>query len=106
MNIIRDLKQFNADTAQLEDMVVLAAIGKLSRAEFELRNIPVPEWLDTVNRTLTTAIDNQTREAKILRLRELQAEEDRLMPVSERRQKVAEQRAKLEQELAGAGSVK
>lgn len=99
--LIRDIRSFNRDTTPLEDAVFLSAIGKIARTEFEAKGIPVPEWLDDFNRTVSTAIDNQTREAKLLRLRELNAEEERLMPASEKRERVAAAKKALEQELAG-----
>lgn len=100
MTIIRELKQLNLE-GQLEDLVFYAASAKTARAEFEARNIPVPEWLDDAIRQLTTAIDNQTRDAKLLKLRELQTQRQSFLSREEKRQATEQEIARLEAELAG-----
>lgn len=101
MQIIAQLKTFNADTTPLEDLVTLSFVARGLRAEYDARGVAVPEWLDDAIRRVTNAISNQTRDAKVARLRELAAAEDKLIPASERREKIAAERQALEKELAG-----
>ncbi len=100
VNMINELKRFNADTTQLEDTIVLSAVGKLVRAEYEARNVEVPAWLDDVNRRLTRAIDTQTREAKELRRKELLATKSGLETREEKRLRVEAELAALDGDLA------
>jgi hypothetical protein len=101
MQITRELKTFVAESSNLEDMIVLSANARNIRHEYESKNIPVPEWLDDVYRRLTAAIDTQTRESKLLRLKNLQAEEEKFLSREEKAAKIRAEREALEAELAG-----
>lgn len=101
MSMLRDLKQFVEDQSDLEVMIALSVFAKGLRAEYDAKNIPVPEWLDDRLRQIARAIDGQTRDAKELRLKEIAAEETRLLTSSEKRERLAAERSRLEGELQG-----
>lgn len=101
VNILRELKAFNADVSSVEEEILLLHQAKGMRAEYDARNIPAPEWLDDVIRRLTRAIEAQTRDAKELRLKEIRAAKAGLMTASEKREQLAREEAEIEAQLAG-----
>lgn len=99
--MLRQLKQFVEDQADTETMIALSVFAKGMRAEYEARNISVPEWLDDRIRQIGRALEASTRDAKELRLKEIAAEETRLLTGAEKREKLKAEREKLETELQG-----
>lgn len=101
INLNNTLRNFNTETTPLEDLVAISFLARGLRAEYESRGVAVPEWLDESVRKATNAISNQTRDAKLAELRELELQEEKLIPASERRERIAARKAALEAELAG-----
>lgn len=101
MNIIRELKTFNADVTSLEDALALEVGAETLRANYVKHNIPVPEWLDDTARRLARHIETQTREAKELRLKEIKSQRENLATAAEKREKLDAEAAALEAALKG-----
>lgn len=97
--MLAELKRFDTSFGDIEDMVALSHFAKGLRAEYEVQNLPIPEWLDDKVRQLARAIGAKTVDARSLRLKEIAAEESRLKTAAERRQELADEKARL---LAGA----
>jgi len=103
MSVIDQLKNFNERNVgtELLEVVALSVQAKAIRAEAEAKNVPIPEFLDDALRSLNRVIVERTRDVRELRLKELLAEESRLLTQSEKREKIAAERKKLEAELTG-----
>lgn len=102
-SVIDQLKNFNERNVgtELLEVVALLVQAKAIRAEAEARNVPIPEFLDDTLRSLNRVIAERTRDARELELKEIAAEEARLLTAPEKRARLAERREKLEKELAG-----
>ena len=81
------VKNWNVDAAGLEETVAVLAIAKTIHATFDAKNVPIPEWLDNQIRALNRAVENMTRDARELRLKELLAAQEQDLTPSERREK-------------------
>lgn len=102
-SVIDQLKNFNERNVgtELLEVVALSVQAKAIRAEAEAKNVPIPEFLDDVIRALARTIGERTRDARELRLKEIAAEESRLLTSAEKRDRLAAEKAKLTAELAG-----
>ena len=103
MSVIDQLKNFNERNVgtELLEVVALSVQAKAIRVEAEAKNVPIPEFLDDAIRSLNRVISERTRDARELRLKELLAEESRLLTAGEKRERIAAERAKLQAELTG-----
>jgi hypothetical protein len=45
VNLLHDIKNFNADAVNLDDAVATLAVGKAIIAEWSAQGIPAPDWL-------------------------------------------------------------
>lgn len=95
------VRNWNVDAAGLDETVGVLALAKIIRAEFEAKNVAVPEWLDTQLRALNRAVEALTRDAKELRLKEILAQEAQLMTSAEKREKLAKEKEALLNEGVG-----
>ena len=86
-------KNFNADGAELDELIALAAFGRAQRAEYEAQRVPEPEYVAVQLNTLRREIEARMSDRREARKREIKAQLDSL-------QTQAERRAKLEKELA------
>lgn len=100
MDVISQLKQLNPDAASLDQMIILSAFAKILEAEYGAKQISRPEWLDDSQRTLAREIQARTRDAKELRLRELEQAEKSLESATEKRERIRKEREALQAELA------
>lgn len=98
--MLKELRSFDADRCDIDQLVALSAFAKVLHAEYEARNINVPEWLDDSRRTLAREIEGRRRDALELRLKEVRAQKSGLMTASEQREALAAEEAALTSELA------
>lgn len=97
--MLEQLKRLDIDRISLEEMLALAAFAKSLHAEYDLRNIPSPEWLDDKIRLLNREIGARSRDALEMRLREVRAQQTQLLTPAEKRAKLAEEEARLQAQL-------
>jgi hypothetical protein len=90
-------KQFNAEAADLDELVEVAAFGRQFRAEFESLNVPVPEYVDDNIRVIRREISARLADKRAARVRELKAQRDSLKTAAERREAIDKELAELEQ---------
>lgn len=98
--MLKELKSFDAERCDLDQLVALSAFAKVLHAEYEARNIQVPEWLDDSRRALAREIEGRRRDALELRLKEVRAGQSGLLTAAEKREKLAAEEAKLVEQLA------
>lgn len=101
--MLKQLKQFNTISADLEELVEVSALGRAYRAEFETVGADVPEWLDTTLRTVRKEIKVRMGDSIENRLREAKARRASLGTPEEKRQSLDTEIAKLEQ-MVGVSS--
>lgn len=95
MSMLQELRRFNVDTAELDEIVGLVHYAKGLQAEYATLGLPTPEWIDDKTRTLVRAIRLKTEEQRALRLKEIAAEEARLATPAEKRAALAAEKEKL-----------
>ena len=100
MDLLQQLKTFNADASSLDQMVWFSAVAKILESEYSARGIARPEWLDDCQRTLAREIQSRTRDAKELRLREIEQSERALEEKAEKRDRLRKEKEALQAELA------
>jgi len=100
--MLTELKKFDPDRANMEELVALSAFAKSYRAEFTALNLEVPEWLDDKTRILQREILARGRDVLEKRLKDARAASAALMTPSEKRAALAAEIAALEAQLVGA----
>jgi len=90
--VLADLKSFNKDRLDLDEMVALAAFGRMLRAEYEAQKVEEPEFLDVQLKTLRREIASKMDDKRETRRRQIKTQLQSLKTPAERR-------AELEKEL-------
>lgn len=99
--MLEQLKRFNADNGNLEELIAWSAYAKLIKTEFEAKGVETPEWLnDTINR-LTREIGVRRADTLEKRLKELQNQKRGLETTAEKRARLEQEIANLTGQLAG-----
>lgn len=96
--MLDQFKSFNADAADLDELVELATFGRQFRAEHETLNVPVPEYVDDNLRSIRKEIDNRLADRRAVRIRELKAQRVGLATAQEKRDAI-------DKELAALGEI-
>lgn len=91
--MLNEFKNFNAEAADLDELIALAAFGRSQRSEYEAQRVPEPEYVSLQLNTLRREIESRLSDRREARKREIKAQLEGL-------QTQAERRAKLEKELA------
>jgi hypothetical protein len=94
--MLENFKKFNAEAADLDELVEVATFGRQFRAEHEALNVPIPEYVDDNLRVIRREIDARLADKRAARVRELKAQREGLKTASERREAI-------EKELAALG---
>jgi signal transduction histidine kinase len=97
--MLEQLRKFNKDNTNLEEMMSLSAFAKGLRAEYETRSIPVPEWLTSSLTTLGHEITSKTRDQLEKRKRELMAQASGLESAEEKRKRIAKELQEIDAQL-------
>ena len=95
-SLIMDLKNFNSDGKDLDELVELAAEGRAFRAEYEALQLEVPEWLDNSLKAVRRDIRDRVADSKAARLKELKARRAQLKTTEEKRSELDKEIEKLE----------
>ena len=95
MNITA-LKNFNADRADMEDLVGLLADAKALRDEYEALQIEEPEYIDTTIKSIRREITSRNADKIAARKRELTARIDSLKTPAQKKNELEKELAALE----------
>lgn len=93
--MLNELKRFNPETADLEELVSLLHFTKGLQIEFTSLGLAVPEWIDDKARQLTRQVRQKTEDQRALRLKEIAAEEARLETNAEKRARLQAEKDRL-----------
>lgn len=100
--MLNQLKTFDADRMDVDEMVALHTFARILRAEYDHMNLDVPEWLDDQTRALRLAIKAKTQDFIAKRLKEAKARLNSLRTTEERRNDLKSEVDKLEKQLQTA----
>lgn len=95
MGLIDQLKHFDKDKITLDELVLLSVGAKGLSGEYQTWNLGEPEWLSDARRSIASEIQRQSADRIALELRELDAEDARLMSASEKRAQNQKRREEL-----------
>jgi hypothetical protein len=95
--MLQQLRSFDPDRGDLEDVVALSSFAKSFRSEFEHNNLEVPSWLDDKIRELGREIRNRSADNIAMKLKEAKARRAVLRTTEEKRAELDKEIAKLEQ---------
>lgn len=84
-SMLDQFKKFNAEAADLDELVAVAAFGRQFRAEHEALNVAVPEFVDDNLRVIRREIESRVADKRATRVRELKAQKENLKTAQERR---------------------
>lgn len=96
---VSQLKQFDPDRFDLDELVALSAEAKSLQVEYMDNGIEVPDWLESVITRISSAIDVTQADTLRKRLRSAEARIAALKPASERRAEAEAEAAALRVKL-------
>ncbi|HEX5426616.1 MAG TPA: hypothetical protein VFW94_23970 [Candidatus Acidoferrales bacterium] len=94
--MLEQFKSFNADSANVDELVAMAAFGRSLKAEFEARSMKVPEYVAVQNEALDREIKNRMLDERQRRIRDLKAQREGLKTAQEKRESIEKELAALE----------
>jgi len=103
VTMIQQLKNFDVDRMDIEQLVELSAVGRVIVDEFDKTGAETPEWLTTNLKSLRREIRARQADALEALLREKQSRLESLKPAEQRRADLAGEIETLKQKLAGVG---
>lgn len=102
VTLVQALKTLNVDANGLDDLLVLHMQARQLRAEYTESDIDVPEWLDGAINLLNREVERQSQDRLAKRLMELDRAEQGLLTASERREKIQQERARIQARMGKA----
>ena len=101
--MLNQFKNFNEDGLQLDDLVALAAFGRMFRAECEEHQLEEPEYVDVQLKKLRREITLRSTEKLEARRKEVESRLDSLKTPTERRAELLKEKAELDKKLKEVG---
>lgn len=95
MTNLTDLKNYDAERLQLEDLIHLDATAKVTLASYADNGVDVPEWLSNTANRLKVDIRQRNRNVLEKRLSEVRARRAALATTEEKRAQAAAEEEKL-----------
>jgi len=92
---LNELRTFNTDGADLDELVELAIFGRNLRAEYEALQLEVPTWLNEQLEAIRREVRVRNEDARLKRIREIDSRIDALKSADERRSELLKEREKL-----------
>lgn len=94
------LKNLNMDRLlELDEAVSLSAESRALSNEFELLDLPVPEWLESASNVLREEIARRTHASALAEMKKVEAELDGLKSTAERKVEAQKRLAALQRKL-------
>ncbi len=94
--MLSDFQNFNKDRLNLDDMVALAAFGRILRAEYEAQKVDEPEFVDTQLKLLRREIASKVDDKRQARRKQIEAQLQSLKTPAERRAELEQEKAELD----------
>lgn len=93
--MLQTLKNFDAQSTPIDELVMLSAFGNMLTAEFTEHGIEQPKWLEPKLKTLRREIETRNQDALEKRIAELKARRETLVSPTERRKQLDAEIAEL-----------
>lgn len=100
-SMLRELKNLNVDTREMEELIALSAFAKSMKAEYEFREMEVPEWIGDRLTLLNSEIRTRRHDELTRALREKKIRRQQMAPREERVAQLDADIERLEKQLAG-----
>lgn len=100
MTNLTDLKNYDVDRLQLEDLIHLDATAQATLTAYANNSVDVPDWLTTTGKRLKADIKQRNRDVLEKKLSEARARQAQLKTTEEKRQEAAAEVEKLTALLA------
>jgi hypothetical protein len=100
--MLLSLRNFDANRMDIDDLVEMAAYGRMIQAECTAQGVREPEWLEPSLKSVRREIASREADRKEKTLRELKARRASLLTPEEKRGQLDQQIAALEKELVPA----
>jgi hypothetical protein len=94
--VLSDFQNFNKDRLNVDDMVALAAFGRILRAEYEAQKVDEPEFVDTQLKLLRREIASKVDDKRQTRRKQIEAQLQSLKTPAERRAELEREKAELD----------
>jgi hypothetical protein len=98
--MLDELRNFNEEAMDMEELVELAAFGRSFRSEFEALGAEVPDWVDIQLKSLRRVIRSRDMDRLEKMIREKEARLEALKPAEEKRKDLQEEIDRLKQKLS------
>jgi hypothetical protein len=104
MHQLDQLKNFNVDGLDMEELVALSLLGRQIRAEYEALQIEEPAWVDVQIKALRREIHVRNANALESRRREIDLRLDSLKTPGQKKQELLNERAQIDKALKAVGA--
>lgn len=98
--MLNQFKNFDAGRLDIEELVALAAYGRMLREEFEVHGLDEPAYVDVQLKALKREIHARNADKLEATLRELKSRREALKTPTEKKAEINRQIAQLEKQLA------
>lgn len=102
--MLEQLRRFDAEKSNLEEMLALSAFAKTLSGEYSSRQLSIPEWLTGTQKSLNHEIMGKVRDQLEKRKRELLSQASGLESAEEKRKRIASELEAIDAQL-GVASV-
>lgn len=96
---LNEFKNFSADRMSLDELVALAAYGRLLQAEYDLHQVDEPDFVAVQLKALKREIHVRNADKLEARLAELKTRKDALKTPTERKAEINSEITKLQRKL-------
>ena len=97
--MLQQLRNFDVDRMDLDDLIGLVAYAKLMRAEYEKMGLEEPDWVNDKIKTLTREIKAKTAEKLASRAREINSRLEALKTPTQRKSELQKELKRIQEQI-------
>ena len=101
---LHQFRNFEADRLDIDELVYLASVGSLVRAEYEKHQLEEPDWVDIQLKALRREIRVRDADRLESRRREVVARLDNLKTPTQRKTELLREKAAIDKKLETIGA--
>lgn len=101
--MLNQLKTFDANRLDMDELVYLAALGRAIREEYEALGLDEPDWVDVQLKTIKREIHARNADKLEKRRREIETRLEGLKTPTQKKQELLREKAQIEKQLAEVG---
>lgn len=100
---LQQFKQFDVNRLDMEELVLLAALGRQIRAEYEALGLDEPDWVDIQLKTIKREIHVRSADKLEKRRREIDQRLEGLKTPTQKKAELLREKAQIDKQLAEVG---